>query len=87
MEALQAFVGRVEAAIIAPLITLVALAAFLVFLWGVVDYIRAGASDGKEKADGRKHMIWGIVGLAIIFGAQGIVAIIGDTATSVFPAP
>ncbi len=85
MEALESFVGRIVRQLIEPLMTLVALAAFLLFLWGVVEYIRAGATGGKEKEDGRRHMIWGIVGLAIIFAANGIVGLIGATSDSLLP--
>ncbi len=73
------FIRAVEQQIVNPLITLVALAAFLYFLWGLAMFIRAGATGGKEKEDGKRHMLWGIVGLAIIFGARAILALMFDT--------
>lgn len=85
MDPLKEFMGRIEAQILGPIVTLAALAAFLMFIWGVVQYIRAGATGGKEKEDGRRHMIWGIIGLAIIFGANAIVAMIGNTADALLP--
>ncbi len=66
--------------IINPLITLIALAAFLYFLWGLMMFVRAQAQGGKDQEDGKRHMIWGIVGLAIIFGARAILALLGDIA-------
>lgn len=75
MDALKAFVGKVQAEILDPLITLVALAAFIIFAWGLVDFIR-GAADPTQRKTGQQHMLWGIVGLVIIFGAQVILRIL-----------
>lgn len=47
----------------------------LVFIWGIVQYVTAGGDDTKL-AKGRKHMIWGIVGMAVMAGAWGIVRLI-----------
>lgn len=47
----------------------------LVFIWGVVQYIMAGGEEEKLKT-GRRHMIWGIIGLAVVGAAWGITAII-----------
>jgi uncharacterized membrane protein len=77
------FLGKLETQIINPAITLLALAAFVVFAWGVVEYIRNAANDEK-RAQGQQHIIWGLVGLFILFSAAAIVHIISSTATSVF---
>ena len=79
MGELHTFIANVEREIINPIITLIALAAFVVFIWGVVDFIRGNATGGEKIEDGKRHMIWGIVGLAIIFGAQAILHLIGAT--------
>lgn len=73
---LFAFIAAIEREILAPLVTLVALAAFLLFLWGVVEFIRAGAADSTKRSDGQRHMLWGIIGLAVLFSANAIVAFI-----------
>lgn len=75
MDPLQKFIGAIEREILAPIITLIALAAFVMFIWGVVDFIR-GADDAEKRKTGQQHMIWGIIGLTIIFGANAILAII-----------
>lgn len=51
--------------------------ALLVFLWGTVKFIRAEGSE--EKAEGRKFMLWGIIGLAVMFSVWGLVNILGQT--------
>jgi hypothetical protein len=72
------FIGKVEQAIINPLITLIALAAFVVFVWGVVDFIGGAANEEKRKT-GQQHMLWGLIGLVIIFGAKAIVMLLANT--------
>lgn len=62
--------------ILNPIITLIALAAFVYFLWGLVMFIRGGVEGGKMKDEGKQHMLWGIVGLAIIFGARAILSLL-----------
>jgi len=41
------------------------------FFWGMVKYIW---SEGTSKEEGRKFMIWGIVGLFVAFSIWGIIA-------------
>ncbi len=72
MSVLYAFVGRVAAQIINPIILLLAAAAFILFIWGVFEFIRQ-AGDATKREEGRKAILWGLVGLAIIFGAYGII--------------
>lgn len=72
MEALNTFIAKLTDAIINPAITVLALVAFGYFLFGVMMFIR-NAGNAEERADGKRHMIWGIVGLAILFGAGAII--------------
>ncbi|HRY52882.1 MAG TPA: hypothetical protein P5089_03535 [Candidatus Portnoybacteria bacterium] len=50
----------------------------LYFVWGIVQYVMAAGDEGKIK-DGKQHMIWGIIGMAVMAGAWGIVRIITST--------
>ena len=45
------------------------------FIWGVITYVRA-AGDEEAIKKGKQHMIWGIIGMAIMSGAFGIINII-----------
>lgn len=47
----------------------------LYFIYGVIVYISAGGDDTKLKS-GKQHMLWGIIGMAVIAGAWGIVTIL-----------
>lgn len=75
---ISSFILGLEREILAPLVTLLALGAFVLFIWGVVNMIRNGENEEK-RSDGQKHMIWGIIGLVIIFGANAIIKILTST--------
>ncbi len=66
------FLARVVTEIINPIILLLAAGAFVLFLWGGFTFIRE-AGDTAKRAEGRRAILWGIVGLVIIFGAYGII--------------
>ena len=74
----QQFLAKIQAQILTPLVTLLALAAFVLFVWGVVQFI-AGADDEEKRKTGQQHMIWGIIGLVIMFGANAIIMLIKQT--------
>lgn len=78
MDVFHQFLGKVEQAIINPLITLIGLAAFVVFVWGVVEFI-AGAGNEEKRTKGQQHMLWGFIGLVIMFGAKAIITIAAST--------
>ena len=48
------------------------------FVWGVIQYVSAGGEDAKLKL-GKEHMVWGIIGMAVMAGAWGIVNILTTT--------
>ncbi len=73
-DALNSFLSRVVVQIINPIILLLAAAAFVVFLWGVFEFIK-GAGDETKRVEGRRAILWGLLGLVIIFGAYGVINI------------
>jgi len=61
--------------------TIIALLFILVtlyFIWGVVEYVKAGGDDNEVKK-GKTHMIWGIIGMAVMAAAWGIVKVLVDS--------
>ena len=72
MPALNSFLDKVVVQIVNPLILLLAACAFVVFVWGVFEFI-AHAGDETKRTEGKKAIMWGIIGLVIIFGAYGII--------------
>jgi phage-related minor tail protein len=72
---LNSLISAIETQLIVPAMVLLGLAAFVLFLWGVVEYVRNAANDEARKV-GTQHILYGLVGLTIIFGANAIIAII-----------
>lgn len=53
--------------------------AFVVFLWGVFDaYILNGGNPDK-RAEGNKHILWGLIGFFVLLCLWGLVALVGNT--------
>lgn len=72
MNALDSFLSKVVVEIVNPIILLLSALAFVVFIWGVYEFI-AHAGDETKRKEGRQAILWGLVGLVIIFGAYGII--------------
>lgn len=49
--------------------------AIVIFLWGIMEFIYS-SDDEKKKEDGKRHLVWGLVGMFIMFGVWGIIKII-----------
>jgi len=71
MSVLNQFLDKVVVQIINPIILLLTAVAFVVFLWGVFEFVlRAG--DATKREEGKKAILWGLVGFVVMFGAYGI---------------
>lgn len=64
--------------ILNPLIQILFVIAFVIFLWGVVEFIRS-ANNPDARKKGRDHMIWGVIGFVIMIGVYGIINILINT--------
>ncbi len=74
MSVLKEFLEKVVIQIVNPLILLLAAVAFVLFIWGVFTFIRQ-AGDESKRIEGRQAIMWGLIGLVVIFGAYGIINI------------
>lgn len=72
------FVERVNEVILFPIITLLIAVALLVFVYGSVMFImNANAPAAREQ--GRKHIMWGIIGMLVMLSAYAILSIASNT--------
>jgi Type IV secretion system pilin len=71
-------VGRFTTYVINPALLILAAAGFLVFVWGLVQFMLA-LSQGGDSKEGKNHMLWGVVGMVIMFSVAGIIALINNT--------
>ncbi|OGZ29945.1 MAG: hypothetical protein A2931_01805 [Candidatus Niyogibacteria bacterium RIFCSPLOWO2_01_FULL_45_48] len=69
------FLRQLADKIINPLIAIFVGIALLYFIWGVIEFL-AQAGNEEAKTTGKKHMIWGIIGMAIMLGVGGIIKIL-----------
>jgi hypothetical protein len=63
--------------IINPLIQLLLGAGLLVFLWGMFEFMRALNDPGAQET-GKRHMVWGIIGLAIMISVFALINFVQD---------
>ena len=75
---------KLNAEILNPLIVLLFGLALAFFLWGVFQFMISGDSDREE---GRKHMLWGLIGIFIMFSAFAIMKLIAGTIGVPVPPP
>jgi TRAP-type C4-dicarboxylate transport system permease small subunit len=72
MTVLEQFLINVVREVINPVILLLSAGAFVVFIWGVFEFVM-NAGDETKRKEGRNAIMWGLIGLVIIFGAYGII--------------
>ncbi|MDE1925385.1 MAG: hypothetical protein KGH79_04405 [Patescibacteria group bacterium] len=77
------FVGSGTTGIIGVLSTIVVpvifTLAFIVFIWGVVKYFFLHGGEETQREEGRKFILWGIIGMVILFAVWTIVGILLST--------
>lgn len=72
-------INKVISAFINPAIALVVAAGLMVFIFGVVEYLYNLNVKGDADNEGKKHMLWGLVGMFIMFAAWAIIKVIDNT--------
>jgi len=64
--------NKINEVIINPLILLLFALATVVFVWGIIGFLAStGSDDGREK--GKRHMLWGLIGMVIMVSVYGII--------------
>lgn len=72
MSSLTKFIDNVELFLLKPLMMLLLAMGMLLFFWGLAQFI-LGAGNDENRTTGKKHMLWGIIGMFIMATAQQIV--------------
>ncbi len=68
-------IGALNSIVVPVIITL----AFLVFIWGVIKYFFINGDNEEQRAEGRSFILWGLLGLVLIFAIWGVVRILLST--------
>ena len=74
---------RVTTEIFSPLYELAVGIAFIYFLYGVFKFI-VDLNDPDKKNNGKAHLLWGTIGLFIMFSVGGIIQLLNDMFGGVF---
>lgn len=77
-DSLDDLLFRLNAKVVNPAIEFAFIIAFVVFMWGVLEYIR-GAGKEEKRSKGRQHMLWGVIGFVIMFCVFGIITLLTRT--------
>ena len=82
MDVAKGVVGNIVFFIINPLTALLFAAGLLVFLWGLVEFLAGLNGIGNKREEGKKHMLWGIIGMFVMTSAFAIVKLISNLVCS-----
>ena len=72
------FVSKIQSNILEPIVYLLISVAVVVFLWGVVGYIKSSDSE-EERIKAKDFIMYGIIGLFVIISVWGLVSILTGT--------
>lgn len=72
------YINRFLDQIVNPIIVFIFALALVYFLYGMVVFI-ANADNEDARDTGKKHMLWGVVGLFIMVSVYGILKIVIGT--------
>ena len=71
------FMQKINDAILQPIVMLLMALAVAYFLYGVMKFVRDQSSEDAQ-VEGNRHMVWGVVGIAIMVSVWGILNFINE---------
>jgi len=82
MQQIDNLIGKIGVNILTPLVWIFFGLATIYFLWGVFEFIR-DYDNPEARGKGAQHMLWGVIGMFIMFSAFGIMNLIAATIKSI----
>jgi len=76
--ALVSIMSKIINAIVVPLVSGLFVLAVLIFVWGIFRFV-IGSGDPTARKQGQEHMLWGVIGMAIMVSVYGIIRVIANT--------
>ena len=68
----NSIVPKIVDNIVLPAVELISALAVLLFIWGLFGFFRNG-EDVEARKNGQRHILWGVIGLAIMVSVYGII--------------
>jgi uncharacterized RDD family membrane protein YckC len=78
MDAASNILDKFIAYVINPAILLIFAAGFAYFMFGMVMFMW-NLRGGEASQEGKRHMLWGIIGMFIMVSVYGIIKIVDET--------
>jgi len=70
-NAVDSFVTKLTDEILNPIALVLFGLAFIYFFWGIIKFIQ-NADNPTEREVGKQSMVWGVVGMFVMFGVYGL---------------
>jgi len=71
-------IEKLSTEVLNPIVSLLFAGAVVYFIYGVINYI-ANADSDEARREGKKHLLYSVIGLMIMAGVWGIIGIIFDS--------
>ena len=75
---INTIVPKIVTNIIAPLVQFIFALAVIVFIWGLFGFFKSG-DDVAAREQGKMHILWGTVGIAIMVSVYGIIRFVASS--------
>lgn len=76
-EAVKEMVSKFNEHILNPILLILVVISVILFFWGLMTSLLSG--DTIKKEESRNKMLWGIIGLFIVFSAWGFLNLVDIT--------
>jgi len=77
-DTVEELIANINFYVLNPIISILFGLAFIIFIWGVAQYLIQANSD-EARSRGTKHILWGLVGMLIMFTAFLILRVIASS--------
>lgn len=79
LQGFNAVLGHILSFINQALIPAIFVIAFLVFIWGVFKFFILGGSQQEKRDEGKKLVVWSIIGFVVMLSVWGIVNLVASS--------
>ena len=73
---------KIKANILNPFIAFLLVLALVWFLYGVYKFI-SNYDDQTARTEGKSHMLWGVIGMAIMISVYGLLSVVKETIVNI----
>ncbi len=76
--AIKDIMAKVSDNIVSPIVAVLFLVAFVVFVYGMFEMI-SSQDDSDKRKNGKNAILWGVIGMVIMVSVYGIIRLIANT--------